>query len=139
MAIEDDVRSASTTFYAALNQMIKGDAGALADVWSHADTVTTQHPIGGRETGWDNVGPTWDQVAKVSSGGQVALQDQHIQVGGDMAYEVGTEKGELTLGGERVAIDARVTNVYRREGGTWKIVHHHTDISPAMVEALGKL
>jgi hypothetical protein len=30
-----------------------------------------------------------------------------------------------------------VTNIYRREGGGWKMVHHHTDVSPAMVEALG--
>jgi ketosteroid isomerase-like protein len=45
----------------------------------------------------------------------------------------------VTVAGERVAIEQRVTNVYRREGGEWRIVHHHTDVSPAMVEILSRL
>jgi hypothetical protein len=27
-----------------------------------------------------------------------------------------------------------VTNVYRWQAGSWKMVHHHTDLSPAMQE-----
>jgi ketosteroid isomerase-like protein len=38
-----------------------------------------------------------------------------------------------------VTIDGRVTNIYRRESGTWKIVHHHTDVAQAMLEALDRL
>jgi ketosteroid isomerase-like protein len=38
---------------------------------------------------------------------------------------------------ERVGIDWRVTNIYRREGDGWKIVHHHTDFSSEVAEALG--
>ncbi|HYU19986.1 MAG TPA: nuclear transport factor 2 family protein [Chloroflexota bacterium] len=33
----------------------------------------------------------------------------------------------------------RVTNIYRREGGEWKMVHHHTDVSPAMNDLLSRL
>ena len=139
MSAESEVRAASEQFYSALNHMAKGDAGPLAEVWSHTATVTTMHPIGGREAGWDKVGGSWSQVAKLCSGGQVKLNDQHIQVAGDMAYEVGDEKGEITIGGHKVAIDHRVTNVYRREAGTWKIVHHHTDVAPAMQDVLAKL
>ena len=62
-----------------------------------------------------------------------------IRVAGDLAYEVGTEKGRVTLGGQQVAIEHRVTNVYRREGDAWKIVHHHTDLAPAMVEVMSDL
>jgi hypothetical protein len=43
------------------------------------------------------------------------------------------------IAGEEVAFEDRVTNVYRRENGTWKIVHHHTDISSAMMEILKRL
>ncbi len=139
VSAEDEVRKASEHFYAALNQMLNGNAGPLADVWSHSAGVTTMHPIGGREVGWDKVGQTWEQVAKVFSGGQVKLNDQLIQVSGDMAYEVGTERGEAKLGAQQVAIEHRVTNIYRREAGAWKIVHHHTDVSPAMAEALRRL
>jgi ketosteroid isomerase-like protein len=139
MSTENEVRKASEQFYAALNRMINGDAGPLADIWSHSEAVTTMHPIGGRQVGWDEVGGSWEQVAQLASDGQVKLNDQLIQVSGDMAYEVGTEQGQAKLAGEEIAIEHRVTNIYRREAGGWKIVHHHTDVSPAMLDVLSRL
>ena len=139
MSTEDEVRKASQQFYAALNRMANGDAGSMADIWSHSATVTTMHPIGGRQVGWDEVRGPWGQVAELASGGQVRLSDQLIQVSGDMAYEVGTEQGQFKLAGEQVSVEQRVTNIYRREGGAWKIVHHHSDLSPDMVKILRQL
>jgi len=139
MSAEDAVRSASGQFYAALNRMLNGDAGPLAEIWSHSAAVTTMHPIGGREVGWDKVRDAWEQVAKLASDGQVRLGDQLIQVVGDMAYELGTEQGQAKLGGQQVSIEHRVTNIYRRESGAWKIVHHHTDVSPAMLDVVSRL
>jgi ketosteroid isomerase-like protein len=43
------------------------------------------------------------------------------------------------MAGQPVTFDHRVTNVYRREAGGWKIVHHHTDLSPEMQELLRRL
>ena len=57
MSEEDDVRAASARFYAALNGMAGGNAGAMAAVWSHSASVTAMHPIGGREVGWAEVRP----------------------------------------------------------------------------------
>src|SRR3990170_694335 len=139
MSAEDAVRSASGQFYAALNRMLNGDAGPLAEIWSHSAAVTTMHPIGGREVGWDKVRDTWEQVAKLAADGQGKLRDQLIQVVGDMAYELGTEQGSVKLAGHQVSIEHRVTNIYRRESGAWKVVHHHTDVSPAMVEIISRL
>jgi ketosteroid isomerase-like protein len=139
MSAEDEVRGASAKFYAALNRMTSGDAAALGDIWSHSDTVTTMHPIGGRQTGWAAVRGSFEGVAGLASSGQVELADQIIQVDGDLAYELGEERGQFTLAGELVRVDQRVTNVYRREAGVWKIVHHHTDISPPMVALLERL
>jgi ketosteroid isomerase-like protein len=139
MSAQDEVKAASTQFYAALNQMLAGQQGAMDASWSHSASASTMHPIGGREVGWDNIRPVWDQVASLASGGQVMLADQVLSVGGDMAYEVGVERGQGTLAGEQVAIDQRVTNIYRREDGAWKVVHHHTDLSPAMMDLLARL
>jgi len=139
MSSEDEVRAASAQFYAALNSMMVGDAAPLAEVWSHGANVSTMHPIGGREAGWDEVRGSFEQVARLASGGHAELRDESIQVAGDMAYEVGIEQGQATLAGEQIAIEHRVTNVYRREAGGWKIVHHHTDLSPAMLDLLGRL
>jgi len=139
MSSEDEVRTASAQFYAALDSMMVGDAAPLAEVWSHAADVSTMHPIGGREAGWDEVRGSFEQVAQLASGGHGELRDQSIQVAGDMAYEVGIEQGQITLAGEQIAIEHRVTNVYRREAGGWKIVHHHTDLAPAMLNLLSRL
>ena len=67
------------------------------------------------------------------------LKDQLIHVLGDAAYEVGIEKAQFKIGGQEVNGEIRVTNIYQKENGSWKMVHHHTDIAPAMIEALQKL
>jgi ketosteroid isomerase-like protein len=60
-------------------------------------------------------------------------------VHGDMAYELGVERGEFKMAGHPVSLEHRVTNIYRREAGTWKLVHHHTDTSPGMLDVLKRL
>jgi ketosteroid isomerase-like protein len=139
MSAEDEVRKASEQFYAAVSRMIKGDAGSLSGIWSHSATATAMHPIGGRQVGWDKVKESFQQVAGIASEGWVKLNDQMIQVNGDMAYELGVEEGRATLAGQQVTLDMRVTNIYSREAGSWKIVHHHTDLSPAMLDVLKRL
>ena len=139
MSTEDEVRQASAQFYAALNRMANGDSSSMADVWSHSAFVTAMHPIGGREVGWDAVRASFEQVAQLASDGDVELKDQLVQVAGDIAYEMGTEQGRLTLGGHQATIEHRVTNIYQRQAGGWKMVHHHTDTSPAMLDILSRL
>jgi ketosteroid isomerase-like protein len=139
MTTEDEVSAASEKFYAALNRMLNGDAGSLGDIWSRSSTVTTMHPIGGREVGWGQVKASWDGVAQLATNGQVKLGDQFIQIAGDAAYELGVEHGQFSLAGQPVTVDARVTNIYRREAGAWKIVHHHSDIAPAMIDVVSRL
>ena len=139
MSTEDEVRKASEHFYAGLNRMANGDSGPLADIWSHSAAVTTMHPIGGREVGWSAVRGSFEQVAKLCLGGKIGLKDQLIRVAEDVAYEMGIEHGQLKLSGHQVTIEHRVTNIYQREAGAWKIVHHHADISPAMLDVLSRL
>lgn len=139
VATEDEVRKASKQFYAGLNRMANGDAKPLADIWSHSAAVTAMHPIGGRQVGWDAVRASFEQVAQLASDGKVELKDQLIRVAGDVAYEVGVERGQLKLAGQQVTIEHRVTNIYQRQAGAWKMTHHHTDASPAMLDVLNRL
>ena len=139
MSTEDEVRKASEQFYSALNRMVAGDSAPLTDIWSHSTAVTTMHPIGGRQVGWDEVRESFEQTSGLASGGHVKLADQIIQVAGDVAYELGVEQGQAQFAGQQVDIEQRVTNIYRREPEGWKIVHHHTDISPAMLDLLSRL
>jgi ketosteroid isomerase-like protein len=139
MSMEDEVRAASSRFYAALSGMANGDAGAMADCWSHSPDATAMHPIGGRDEGWEAVRASFAQVAGISTGGSIRIEDALIRVSGDVAWEIGRERGRATMAGRELELDHRVTNVYRREGGAWKLVHHHTDVAPAMVAMLEEL
>ena len=139
MSATDEVREASKKFYAGLNKMANGENNALADAWAHNASVTTMHPIGGREVGWDAVNGSFNQVGNLASDGKVELKDQLINVLGDAAYEVGIENAQFKLAGNEVKSEHRVTNIYQKDGGTWKMVHHHTDVAPSMVEVLQKL
>ena len=138
MSTKNEVKEASKKFYASLNRMANGDANSMADIWSHSGAVTALHPIGGRSEGWDEVRDSFQQVAQVASEGQIRLEDQIVHVTGDLAYELGSERGQFAISGQPVAVDHRVTNIYCREAGTWKIVHHHTDVSPEMLDILNQ-
>jgi ketosteroid isomerase-like protein len=46
---------------------------------------------------------------------------------GDLAYTVGYEHTSASLNGEPRAYTLRVTQLYRREAGTWKVFHRHGD------------
>lgn len=137
MASDDEVRQASDQFYAALNSMLNGDAGPMGDIWSHEDDVSTMHPLGGRELGWDAVRASWEDAADAFSSGSVTLADLVVRIVGDAAYTLGVEHVDAAVGDTRIDSEFRVTNLYRREGGAWKMVHHHTDADAATQQALG--
>ena len=131
MAAEDEVHQASEQFYAALNRTLDDDSGPMEEIWSHGSDVSAMHPTRGRMLGWEEVrASSWERSAQASSGAQVALDDTVVvPISEDAAYTLGTEHGQ--------GIDWRVTNIYRREADGWKIVHHHTDFSSEVAQALG--
>ena len=48
-------------------------------------------------------------------------------VSGDLAYTVHRELTTTSVNGEPREYVLRTTQVYRREDGTWKVVHRHAD------------
>ena len=75
MSTEGEIRNASKQFYAGLNRMANGNAGSLADIWSHRPDVTAMHPIGGRQVGWDAVRASFEKVATMASDGKMHWHD----------------------------------------------------------------
>ncbi len=137
LSTEDEVRQASDRFYAALDRMLNGDAGPMSDVWSHDAGVSTMHPLGGREVGWDAVRGSWEGAANAFEGGGHEVSDLEVSVVGDLAYTTGIEHLDATVGGKSLRFDIRATNIYRREDGEWKIIHHHTDADRPLQQAFG--
>jgi ketosteroid isomerase-like protein len=137
VAVEDEVRQASDRFYAALNRMLNGDAGSMSDVWSHDPVVSTMHPLGGRQVGWDDVRGSWEGAAQAFQSGSAEASDLEFSVLDGVAYTIGTEHVNARIGGKDLHLEVRVTNIYRRDGGEWKMVHHHGDADQGLREALG--
>ena len=51
-----------------------------------------------------------------------------VEVTGDMAYTLGFERFNGSIAERPVEpVTVRVTHIYRREDGEWKIVHRHAD------------
>ncbi len=140
MTAEDEVQQASDQFYTALNHFLNGgDRWLLAATWSHSPAVTTLHPVGGRQVGWPEVWRVWEQLYQLFSGGQISARDVVVRVLGDVAYTVGIERGEGTLGDQAVRFDYRVTHLYQREAGAWKLIHRHADAAPVLQDVFGRL
>jgi hypothetical protein len=122
MSSTNDVLAASREFYAALNRMAQGDAKAMAGVWATDGHPTAQHPIGGRDRGYDAIIASFAKVAEIAGGGEIQLKDQIVDTGPDMAVETGMEVGTVVIAGHEAEINHRVTNVYRLQDGAWKLV-----------------
>ena len=52
---------------------------------------------------------------------------QAFDVVGDMAYTAGLEHTSAAVDGQPRSYTLRATQVYRREGGEWKVAHRHAD------------
>jgi len=131
-ALADDaaVRAAAGRFYAALNATFIGELAPMVEVWSHADDVTFMGPAGGFRVGWSQVLADWQAHAAQKIGGEVQPKDMHVTVGRDLAVTSNLEVGSNLVGGKPVAVTIRATNIFRQEGGHWKMIGHHTDLLP---------
>ena len=61
-----------------------------------------------------------------------------LDVVGDMAFTAGYEQTEVSMNGEPRRYVLRVTQVYRREDGEWKVAHRHADTDPAQQTAISE-
>jgi ketosteroid isomerase-like protein len=110
----------------------------MREAWHHTPHVTSGHPSGDWATGWDEVWATWEVFAMFGKKGRGGSRIRDLRVhcyGGDLAYTTCTFVASPTFGSGTLAC----TNVLARVDGTWKIVHHHADKSPAMAAALERL
>jgi ketosteroid isomerase-like protein len=53
---------------------------------------------------------------------------------GDMAFTAGYERTEASINAERRQYVLRVTQIYRREEGEWKVAHRHGDTAEIATE-----
>jgi ketosteroid isomerase-like protein len=117
-------------YHRSVEAFIQGDPDVQKPLWSTRDDVTLANPLGPPVKGADAVRQHVDRAASLISGGHdYTFASISVVETADLAYEVGIERNILTIGTatEQVPISLRVTTVFRREDGGWKIVHRHAD------------
>jgi ketosteroid isomerase-like protein len=131
---QEQIQQAAEAYYEAINRVVHGDMTLMDEVWSHADDVTNMGPFGGRQVGWQEVRAEFAREAALNLKGRVTAEDMRVVVGSDLAYVICVEHAEhQNVDGRTVEVRFRATNIYRLETGVWKLIHHHNDLSPALM------
>lgn len=63
--------------------------------------------------------------------GNSHLEVIQAEAGGSIAYWCGFQHAEVDMDGKRVQMSLRITELFRREDGEWKLVHRHADMAKA--------
>ncbi|HZC72417.1 MAG TPA: DUF4440 domain-containing protein [Jatrophihabitans sp.] len=125
-----DLDHARARYHESVVAFIGGDRDAQKGLWSIRDDVTLANPLGPPVQGFDRVCQAIDAAStQISEGEDYTFDCIAMVETADLAYEVGIERNRVKLGDspEKVPVSLRVTTIFRREDGDWKIVHRHAD------------
>lgn len=126
--VDDFVAEIHPRLVAELRALHNGDPRPRLAMWSTKDPVTL-FGAAMSGSGWPQVSRIFRSIASRWSDST----DQRVEilatgVSGDLAYTVELEHTSVSVDG--VPVDPytlRVTQVYRREDGEWKVIHRHGD------------
>jgi len=109
--------------------LIRGDIDTYLEQIRHADDYTLMRPFGGPPTrGFDRRPESLSALARFFKGGESALEVTQSYASGDLVVLVMIERQHGQVGGlPDQDWSLRVTQVYRRSGATWELVHRHAD------------
>lgn len=125
-ATELEVLEANAAFYRAFADR---DADAMDRLWSERHPVACLHPGWDVLDGRDDVLESWRNILESEEAPEITCSLAQARVIGDVAF---VTCHEVMEGGRLAA-----TNVFAREGETWRLVHHQaTPIAPGQVRPL---
>lgn len=113
---ESAVLAANEAFY---RVFAAKDYAAMDALWARNAPVATVHPLGELVLGREWVMETWELIFADPNQPRVVMGDARAaMMGTDAAY---VTCREFAAGGALVS-----TNFYVREGGEWRLTHHHS-------------
>jgi ketosteroid isomerase-like protein len=107
-----------------------GDATPLGGIVSRGVHATFFGPGGGSERGGDHVFSTYEHdAAQFEPGGESHFEVMELAASHGLAYWVGFQQATARLKGKKepISLRLRITEVFRREGDAWKLLHRHAD------------
>lgn len=114
-------------------RFINGDPTLWKQHASHHDDATILGAFGGiGEKGWDAVGSRYDWASSQYKAGAATMTVEYLSIGvsGDLGFTVAIERQEGARVGDQQDPSRRalrVTQVFRREDGGWRLLHRHAD------------
>jgi ketosteroid isomerase-like protein len=130
MAALDDLDEVIEQSHLTLGEIVKGNPEPLKMVYSHREDASLANPFGPPVRGWEQAAAIIERAASNYKDGEiVGFENVAKYVTPELAYIVEVERYKAKVGGgEKLApISLRVTSIFRREDGVWKIVHRHAD------------
>jgi len=112
---------------AALGELVEGKSEAFKERWSRSDLTVIMGAFGGYERGWEHVAQRLDWASKGIRATGRRSENLLTVVGHDLACTVDLEHMERTIDGRTDHRVLRCTQVYRLEGGQWKVIVRHAD------------
>lgn len=109
---------------------INGDATPLGEIVARRSPATFFKPSGGYRQGAEAVWSQYEGDATYfTSGSEGDLEILHMAASGGLAYWIGFQHAIAHMHGrtEAVSFNLRVTELFRREGDSWKLIHRHVD------------
>jgi ketosteroid isomerase-like protein len=114
----------------AAQSYVEGDAAPLGRLTARLSPATFFGPNGGYRQGADEVLSKYEEDAKLfEPGGDSSFEILVMAASDGMAYWVGFQSATARMHGhpKPIPMKLRVTEVFRREGDQWKLVHRHAD------------
>ncbi len=108
----------------------QGDPEPKKKMFSRRDDVTLANPLGLTSRGWNEVEKTMESAASRYRDGEGIRYERISEFAtADLAYMVEFERSRVKVGSadEMASVSLRVTTIFRREDGEWKIVHRHAE------------
>ncbi|MDT4898206.1 MAG: hypothetical protein QOH25_3283 [Acidobacteriota bacterium] len=76
--------------------------------------------------------PKFEQYAEMIKFNDYQMYNPRVQVYGDTAVLTYNSSISASFAGQPVNYTAKVTSVYIKQGNTWRVVHAHETMNPAM-------
>lgn len=109
-------------FYEAFNNK---DLIAMANIWANTEDITAENPAGGIRRGWSELKWVYEKVLGSPSKVCAEFYDYTIHVAGEAFWSVGRERIFLNIGGEDSVLNVRITRIFKKVDGSWRLVHLH--------------
>ena len=113
----------------AARAFVRGEAAPLSHIVARVLPATFFGPQGGYEQGPDHVHSVYKRDAARFTSGDSSFEILQMAASDGIAYWVGFQRATACLEGsaDPIPFNLRVTEVFRREGDEWKLVHRHAD------------